>query len=98
MQTLINVSNRLPVTIGTTIEKSSGGLVTAMEGVGEDVRLKWVGWAGGVVEDPDKRSRLSAELGERFNYVPIFLNEDDANDYYTGFSNSSLWPLLRLRE
>lgn len=94
MQTLINVSNRLPVTIGTTIEKSSGGLVTAMEGVGEDVRLKWVGWAGGVVEDPDKRSRLSAELGERFNYVPIFLNEDDANDYYTGFSNSSLWPLL----
>jgi trehalose 6-phosphate synthase/phosphatase len=94
MQTLINVSNRLPVTIGSSIEKSSGGLVAAMEGVAEDIRLKWIGWAGGVVKDPDKRRRIAAELRERFNYVPIFLSKDDAHDYYTGFSNSSLWPLL----
>ena len=94
MESLIVVSNRLPVTIGKTIKKSSGGLVYAMEGLGESYDLKWVGWAGGVVEDPAKQEKIAAELGDRFNYIPIFLNRQDAEDYYTGFSNSSLWPLL----
>ena len=52
MESLIIVSNRLPVTIGKTIEKSSGGLAHAMEGLGDNYDLKWVGWAGGVVGDP----------------------------------------------
>ena len=42
MESLIVVSNRLPVTIGKTIKKSSGGLVYAMEGLGESYDLKWV--------------------------------------------------------
>ncbi|MEJ2168143.1 MAG: trehalose-6-phosphate synthase [Desulfobacterales bacterium] len=94
MKSLIIVSNRLPVTIGETIEKSSGGLVYAMEGLGDSYDLKWIGWAGGVVDDPAEQARISEELAERFNYIPIFLSEQDADDYYTGFSNSSLWPLL----
>ncbi len=94
MGSLIIVSNRLPVTIGETIEKSSGGLVYAMEGLSDDYDLKWVGWAGGVVDDPAERTKIANELADRFNYMPIFLSEQDADDYYTGFSNSSLWPLL----
>jgi len=94
MESLIIVSNRLPVTIGKTIEKSSGGLVYAMEGLGDDYDLKWLGWAGGVVDDPAERRKISDELAQRFNYIPIFLSKQDAVDYYTGFSNSSLWPLL----
>jgi len=94
MESLIIVSNRLPVTIGKTIEKSSGGLVYAMEGLGDDYDLKWIGWGGGVVDDPAERRKISDELAQRFNYIPIFLSTQDAEDYYTGFSNSSLWPLL----
>jgi len=94
MESLIIVSNRLPVTIGNTIEKSSGGLVYAMEGLGDQYAFSWVGWAGGVVDDPAEKEKISAELKERFNYIPIFLNRRDAKDFYTGFSNSSLWPLL----
>ena len=94
MESLIIVSNRLPVTIGKTIEKSSGGLVYAMEGLGDNYDLKWLGWAGGVVDDPAERRKISDELAQRFNYIPIFLSKQDAEDYYTGFSNSSLWPLL----
>ena len=94
MGSLIIVSNRLPVTIGETIEKSSGGLVYAMEGLSDEYDLKWVGWAGGVVDDPAERTKIGNELADRFNYIPIFLSEQDADDYYTGFSNSSLWPLL----
>ena len=94
MESLIIVSNRLPVTIGETIEKSSGGLVYAMEDLGDNYDLKWVGWAGGAVSDPAERKKIAAELAERFNYFPIFLSKQDVDDYYTGFSNSSLWPLL----
>ncbi len=94
MDSLIIVSNRLPVTIGEKIEKSSGGLVYAMEGLGDDYDFKWVGWAGGVVNEPAERKRIAVELAARFNYIPIFLSRQDADDYYTGFSNSSLWPLL----
>jgi trehalose 6-phosphate synthase/phosphatase len=91
---LIVVSNRLPVTIGKTIEKSSGGLVYAMEGVDYSTGFQWLGWAGGVVDDPSRRDRITKELTERFNYKPIFLSKQKADDYYTGYSNSSLWPLL----
>jgi trehalose 6-phosphate synthase/phosphatase len=91
---LIVVSNRLPVTIGKTIEKSSGGLVYAMEGLDYKDGFQWLGWAGGVVDDPAQRDRITKELNDRFNYRPIFLSKQEADDYYTGYANSSLWPLL----
>ena len=91
---LIVVSNRLPVTIGKTIEKSSGGLVYAMEGLEYRDGFQWLGWAGGVVDDPEEKRRIMTELTERFNYVPIFLSRQEIDDYYTGYANTSLWPLL----
>jgi len=94
MKPLTVVSNRLPVTVGETIEKSSGGMVAALEGLGENADFQWIGWAGGAVKDPDRKKEIASELKERFNYTPIFLSRQDADDYYTGFSNSSLWPLL----
>jgi trehalose 6-phosphate synthase/phosphatase len=94
MMSLIVVSNRLPVTIGKTIQKSSGGLVYAMEGLDYNAGFQWLGWAGGEVDDPGERDQISKELRERFNYIPIFLSRQQVHDYYTGYSNSSLWPLL----
>ena len=95
MKSIINVSNRLPISIkDDTIERSSGGLAAAMEGLDESFMLKWVGWAGGTIESIEKRQQLSQEVVERFNYYPIFLTPDDVNTYYDGFANSSLWPLL----
>lgn len=94
MQSLIVVSNRLPVTVGRTIEKSSGGMVSALEGLGDNYDFQWIGWAGGVVESPRRREEISAELRQRFNFTALFLSREDAQDYYAGFSNSSLWPLL----
>jgi len=91
---LLVVSNRLPVTIGRTIEKSSGGLVYAMEGLDYSNGFQWLGWAGGVVDDPSEKRRITTELSARFNYMPIFLTRQEVADYYTGYSNSSLWPLL----
>jgi len=49
MAKLINVSNRLPVTVGEDkIAKSSGGLVAALEGLDKgQYEPLWLGWPGG---------------------------------------------------
>lgn len=96
MSSLINVSNRLPITLeGEEIRKSSGGLVSALEGLGDgDQSLKWIGWPGIPVDDRARRTELERKLGDEFGYVPIFLDKAEIDGFYHGFSNSSLWPLL----
>ncbi|MCJ8499020.1 bifunctional alpha,alpha-trehalose-phosphate synthase (UDP-forming)/trehalose-phosphatase [Desulfatitalea alkaliphila] len=94
MVALINVSNRLPVTIANTIKPSSGGLVSALEGYRKTHDFMWVGWSGGPVDSPRRQRELAEELKSRFGYHPLFISQQDIEAYYTGFSNSSLWPLL----
>src|SRR5687768_2877355 len=93
---IINVSNRLPVTIeGDEFKKSSGGLVTALEGVsGGRYELKWIGWTGDSVADPARQRELEERFTRELGYVPIFMSPDEAAGFYEGFSNSSIWPLL----
>ena len=91
---LINVANRLPVTVGETITKSSGGLVTAMEGLGDNLKLTWVGWPGAAVADEDAEASLRRRLNNEFGYDPVFLSEEEIDGFYQGFSNQSLWPIL----
>lgn len=95
MRTIINVANRLPITVGKTIEKSSGGLVSALEGVSQDTcRIKWLGWPGVGIDDAEEREDVTHRLEAEFGYVPVFLSQDEVNAYYDGFSNGSLWPIL----
>ena len=93
--TLINVSNRLPVTLDDDkITKSSGGLVAALEGLSADVyKIEWIGWPGGVT-DPARQEAVERELIEKYGCIPVFLSEEEAEAHYEGFSNSSVWPLL----
>lgn len=95
MQKILNVANRLPITVGEEITKSSGGLVSALEGVsGSDYDLRWIGWPGHACKSPEEERELEETLSERFGYKPIFLSAEEISDYYDGFSNSSLWPIL----
>jgi trehalose 6-phosphate synthase/phosphatase len=91
---LINVSNRLPVTITDSgIKKSSGGLVAALEGLSKDeYSLNWLGWPGGEIP-PEKQKEVERVLREQ-NCTPVFLSADEAEAHYEGFANSSVWPLL----
>src|SRR4051812_45323093 len=96
MRTLINVSNRLPVTLeGDEISKSSGGLVAALEGLSEkDLALKWIGWPGGEIADEQRRGEVERTLRSEYGCSPVFLSKEEVERFYEGFSNSSLWPLL----
>ena len=92
---LINVSNRLPVTIdGDKITKSSGGLVAALEGLSaEQYDIRWIGWPGGVA-DPARQPEVERRLTDEYGCLPVFLSAEEEEAHYEGFSNSSVWPLL----
>jgi trehalose 6-phosphate synthase/phosphatase len=93
--TIINISNRLPVTVAEKITKSSGGLVAALEGLSpEEYDLKWIGWPGGAIEDPERQEEVEEILTREHGCIPVFLSEEEVAGHYEGFSNSSVWPLL----
>jgi trehalose 6-phosphate synthase/phosphatase len=94
-RTLINVSNRLPITVSDDkITKSSGGLVAALEGLSEkDLALKWIGWPGGDIPT-ERQDEIARTLQDEHGCSPVFLSSGQVEAFYEGFSNSSLWPLL----
>jgi trehalose 6-phosphate synthase/phosphatase len=95
-QTLINVSNRLPVTVeNDRVDKSSGGLVAALEGLPEgQYQTKWIGWPGAAFPEENRRLEIERKLTEEHGCLPVFLGQEEATAFYEGFSNSSIWPLL----
>ena len=52
-----------------------------------------MGWPGVHVEEGEDRDALVAAL-ERFNCVPVFLAPQMHADYYEGFCQGVLWPLM----
>jgi trehalose-6-phosphate synthase len=78
--TLINVSNRLPVTV---------------EGSKEQYTTKWIGWPGAAFAETSREREIERVLTEEYGCVPAFLSKEDVEAHYEGFSNSSIWPLLR---
>src|ERR1700739_387678 len=65
--TLINVSNRLPVTVEEDrVIRSSGGLVAALEGLPEgQYETKWIGWPGCCFSRRKPATGNRAEVGRR---------------------------------
>ncbi|KAG2815510.1 Alpha,alpha-trehalose-phosphate synthase [UDP-forming] A [Phytophthora cactorum] len=97
---LIMVSNRLPISFQrneTTGEwsftMSSGGLVTALNGIRDQVPFIWIGWLGEEIPH-DEQSKVREKLAREFNCVPVFLSKEIAARYYNDFSNDILWPIF----
>lgn len=105
MSRLIIISNRLPFTIDRTgdeivVRQSSGGLVSAIKsyfegeaGTGHYTEKVWIG----SMDAPEEDWKLATESGTihaDFRLVPIFPEKQVYEDYYNGFSNSTLWPLF----
>jgi trehalose 6-phosphate synthase len=93
------VSNRLPVTINRESDgsydysMSSGGLVTALQGLKKSTEFQWLGWPGMELPE-DEQERVNKDLMEKFKCTAIFLSDNIADLHYNGFSNSILWPLF----
>jgi len=106
MSRLIIVSNRLPFTIekneeGIFVRQSSGGLVSAIKSYFErpdkqstDYSDKiWVG-SMDVAEEDWNAVKDGPDLLTGFRVEPVFPDREQYEDYYNGFSNSTLWPLF----
>jgi trehalose 6-phosphate synthase len=86
---IVTIANRLPVRMGEDgWELSPGGLVTALRPVMAAHSGVWVGWDGGTRGIPATIPDLSVRL------LPVGLTASQVRQYYHGFANASLWPLL----
>ena len=87
--TVVAIANRLPVRHGDDgWELSPGGLVTALRPVMATYSGAWVGWDGGTRGIPAELPDFSVRL------VPVSLSSAQVRQYYHGFANATLWPLL----
>jgi trehalose 6-phosphate synthase len=87
------VSNRVaPVDEGQT---PTGGLAVAVLAALKDRGGIWFGWSGDVVQTAPDRPELHAV--DNLTYATIPLTRRDYIEYYTGFANATLWPLLHYR-
>jgi trehalose 6-phosphate synthase len=89
---LIVVSNR--VTVGGPGE-AAGGLAVALSDALKQQGGTWIGWSGETSPEPGNEIRMLAWEG--VSYGLIDLTEQDYDEYYTGFANRTLWPLMHYR-
>jgi trehalose 6-phosphate synthase len=90
---LIIVSNRLPVSINDLgqdhfeLKASSGGLVTGLRGLANSgIDFLWFGWPGLEIAKKNT-SFLKTKLLEEHNAIPVMLDQNTSDLYYSGFSS-----------
>ena len=91
MSRLVIVSNR--VQIPTEKAPRAGGLAVAL-GSGLKPGTLWFGWSG--KRGPGGRTP-SLHDAQGVTYATIDLTDKEYNEFYVGFSNGALWPLLHYR-
>ena len=96
MSRLVVVSNRVAI----PGESRAGGLAVALQSALEDRASEgegglWFGWSGRI--DPQQSGAMHEAQRDGIHYVTIDLSRRDHADYYNGFANRSLWPLLHFR-
>ncbi len=91
MSRLVVVSNRVaPITEG---EPAAGGLAV---GVLDALRAEgglWFGWSGEVSNDAEPMPNPGRDVG-RITIRTIDLSRKDYDEFYRGFANGTLWPVL----
>jgi len=96
---LVVVSNRLPISLAKregewTLTPGAGGLVTALAPVLMNRGGLWIGWPGAAADDDlaPLLSNFSKDAG--YSLHPVFLDAEEVENYYQGFSNEIIWPLF----
>lgn len=98
MPKTIIVSNRLPVKITKTddeynLSSSEGGLATGLGSIYKKGNNKWIGWPGIGISGESDQADIQKKLDD-LSLVPVFLDQEEINQYYEGFSNDVLWPIF----
>jgi trehalose 6-phosphate synthase len=87
---LVIVSNR--VTTPSERPGRAGGLAVAMRDTLRKHGGVWFGWSGKTVRETPQEPRI--EVDGNVTFATLDLGSADHDQYYAGFSNSTLWPVL----
>jgi trehalose 6-phosphate synthase len=90
---LLVVSNR--VSIPGDGPERAGGLEVALRPALQTNGGVWLGWSGKVAPADELETRLVRH--KNIQYVITDLSKDDFEEYYSGFANRVLWPILHYR-
>jgi trehalose 6-phosphate synthase len=91
---LVIVSNR--VAIPEKIAKArAGGLEVAVKAALKHKSGIWFGWSGKVAA----HTKITAQkvVHDEISYITLDLSKEDHQEYYNGFTNRVLWPILHYR-
>ncbi len=103
---LVIVSNRLP--FNTQIENgtlqftgSAGGVATGLSSYLAGLHQQssppneylWIGWPGATI-DVAFEEQLRAEVLNQYTSHPVFLTQEEMDQFYFGFCNKTIWPLF----
>jgi len=91
---LVVVSNRVSVPSGDGA-KRAGGLEVALRPALQQNGGVWLGWSGKVGARDKLRTRSVRH--NNVEYVVTDLTKHDYQEYYNGFANRVLWPILHYR-
>ncbi len=93
MSRLIVVSNR--VTLPGNRKTESGGLAVAMREALQHKGGVWFGWSGEVNDGRAMQPRTAQANG--VTYLTVDLAQADYDQFYVGYANGTLWPLMHYR-
>ena len=91
---LILISNRVAI---PTQDRShrAGGLEVVLAPTLKRYEGVWFGWSGHVVPRAQVTTKTIQKASQ--SYALTDLSEEDHQEYYSGFANSVLWPILHYR-
>jgi len=91
---LVIVSNRVAIPEKNT-KLCAGGLEVAVNGALKHKSGIWFGWSGKVTT----RTKIATQkvVHDKITYITIDLSKEDHQEYYNGFANRVLWPILHYR-
>jgi len=92
MGRLIVVSNRV-APVGDE-KRNTGGLAVGLLGAMREAGGIWFGWNGQVTTTA---APLARQEKNGITFATIGLNKRDYRQYYSGFSNATLWPTFHYR-
>jgi trehalose 6-phosphate synthase len=91
---LIVVSNRVAVPTSSKAP-AAGGLAVGVKAALKKQPGIWFGWSGKASDTPDTEVQFIER--NKVTFAVIDLASDDFQEYYNGFANRVLWPILHYR-
>ena len=95
MSRLIAISNRVSAPVGADPSGAQGGLAVALGAALREHHGIWFGWSGCITDRFTGQMEIHRHGG--ITTATVDLEEQDVDEYYNGYANRTLWPLLHYR-